>query len=244
MPEIRYFTESGRSRWLQWLEEMRADPAKGFPDALLADPIYTRRISEKVFLPDVGFSTKYSMAQTLAPAVQLVRESKLPEAAWPGLWDWLAAYYFNSICPCGPDGKRAPKDLIRYSLASAWNRRYRHRVYGPVDLFMRLGNSSKLLIYGDPSTLSDWEEQTASRYQISANRGIADALFRLYWDPVKEAPKKGAAPNNNKKEGTLRRFGIVMQQLDRTYDLLSIDAEAILQLLPKEFKKFHQKRFE
>jgi hypothetical protein len=94
-----------------------------------------------------------------------------------------------------------------------------------------------LLIHGDPASLTDWEEQTASRYQVSGNVGIAEALFRLYWDDQKQAPKRGAAPNS-KKPGTLRRFGDLVQQFDRTFDLLSIGADSIIELLPKEFARF------
>lgn len=237
MAELRYFTEAGRDQWAAWLEDLKTDPAKPFPDGLLTNPDCTRRAPGTAAVESRIFTTKFELAETLAPAIAAVRDARLPADYWPGLWDWLAALYFDSICPVGASGKRKLNDVIRYRFSPAWNRKYRHRIFGPVDLFSRLGLSSRLLIHGEPASLTDWEEQTASRYQISGNRGIADALYRLYWDITKEAPKRGAAPNS-KKPGTLRRFGDLVQQFDRTFDLLSIGTDAILDLLPKEFSRF------
>lgn len=57
---------------------------------------------------------------------------------------------------------------------------------------------------------------------------------RLYWDDKSQRPKRGAAPNK-RKPGTLRRFVDVIQQLELTYDLYSMDGREILTLLPDEF---------
>ncbi len=237
MAEIRYFTQGGREQWGSWLQELKSEPSLPFPDGLLTNPDFTRRAHARAAVEPHIFTSKFEFAEALAPSVMTIREARLPADYWPGLWDWLAAFHFDSICPAGVGGKRKLNDPVRYSLSSAWNRKYRHRVFGPVELYSRLGNSSRLLIHGEPASLTDWEEQTASRYQISGNKGIADALYRLYWDHSKNAPKRGAAPNS-KKPGTLRRFGDLVQQFDRTFDLLSIGSDSILDLLPKEFSKF------
>ncbi len=238
MSELRYFNESGRTQWREWLEALKVDHAKPFPAELLTNPDSTRRAPGDASVEARVFTSKFELAETLAPAIAAVRATRLPADHWPGLWDWLATFYFDSICPVGTGGSRDLKDQIRYRFSPAWNRKYRHRIFGPVDLYSRLGLPARLLIHGEPASLSDWEEQTASRHQISGNRGIAEALDRLYWDTVRHAPKKGAA-HNTMKPGTLRRFGALMQQFDRTFDLLTIGADAIIELLPrKEFSRF------
>lgn len=237
MPELRYFNAKGREQWASWLESLKTDSSQPFPDGLLTNPDYTHRTPGSVIIEQRTLETKFELAEALAPIIASVREARLPADRWSGLWDWLAAFYFDSICPAKADGKRILREQARYVLGTDYKRRYRHRIFGPVGLLTRLGSSSRLLIHGDPSSLTDWEEQTASRYQISSNRGIADALFHLYWDKDKLAPKRGAAPNS-RKPGTLRRFSDLVQQLDRTYDLISVEAHAILRLLPKEFGRF------
>jgi hypothetical protein len=236
MPELRYFTDSGRTRWAAWLEELKTNPGAALPDGLLTNPDHTRRAPTAVTIEMKLFDSKYTLAEELAPVVAAVREARLPADRWPGLWDWLAAFYFDSLCPTKA-GKRDLREQARYSFNPDYKRRYRHRIFGPVDLYSRLGPPSRLLIHGEPTTVSDWEEQTASRIQISANRGIAEAMYLLYWDEKKNAPKRGAAPNA-RKPGTLRRFSDLLQQLDRTFDLFSVGAPAVLSLLPQEFKSF------
>lgn len=238
MSELRFFNEAGRGKWREWLETLTDNPANEFPVELLTNPDFTRRAPGSAKINEQLFETKFMLAETLAPAILSVRSARLPTEAWAGLWDWLAAFYFDSICPPQKSGRRKLNELVRYHFNPSWRRRYRHRVFGPVELFLRLGSYSKLLIHGEPGSLSDWEEQTASRYQISGNAGIAEALFRLYWDETKQAPKRSAA-TNSMKPGTLRRFGVLIQQFNRTFDLLSIEADAILDLLPKkEFSRF------
>jgi hypothetical protein len=237
MAELRYFNPAGREQWASWLNELKSEPTLQFPDGLLTNPDYTLRAPGGANIEPQFFETKFELATALAPAIAVVREARLSSDRWPGLWDWLSAFHFDSICPKDANGRRELKQQARYLLDVDYRRRYRHRIFGPVDLYSRLGPSCRLLIHGSPASLTDWEEQTASRYQISSNRGIAEALYRLYWDAEKEAPKRGAAPNA-RKPGTLRRFSDLMQQLDRTYDLLSVGTDAIMDLLPKEFAKF------
>lgn len=237
MAELRYFTQSGRQQWAAWIESLRTDPAATFPTELLTNPDHTLRAPGAATVSPAVFNTKFDLAAALAPGVNQVQAARLPADRWPGLWDWLSAFYFDSVCPAGSNGKRELRQQARYVLETDYKRRYRHRIFGPVDLYSRLGPACRLLIHGSPSSLTDWEEQTASRYQISSNPGIAEALYRLYWDSEKETPKRGAAPNE-RKPGTLRRFSDLIQQLDRTYDLISVGADAILDLLPKEFSRF------
>lgn len=240
MAEIRYFTEAGRTRWAEWVEELRGNPSLALPDGLLTNSDLTRRAPAVHGIERKLITSKYELAEHLAPAVLAIRDARMSADRWPGLWDWLAGFFFDALCPANSSGERDLRESARYVFSLDYKRRYRHRVFGPVDLYIRLGKYSRLLIHGAPTSLTDWEEQTASRYQISSNRGIAEAMHELYWDYQKEAPKRGAAPNR-RDPGTLRRFSDVMQQLDRTFDLGSVDAKNILELLPREFLKFQRR---
>lgn len=237
MAEIRLFNALGRIRWGEWLSALREQPTTPFPANLLTNPELTVRAPGGGEVIACRFGTKLELAQTLSPLVARVRSVRLPAEQWPGIWDWLAAFYFDSLCPPLDDGSRKVLAEPFYKLDQTWRRKYRHRIFGPVSLYERLGMSSRVLIHGAPASMTDWEEQAASRYPIASNTGIADALFRLYWDNERNAPKLGAAPNW-KKPGTLRRFSDLVLQLDRTYDLLAIGADGILPLLPREFDPF------
>lgn len=237
MSQLRAFNDRGRAVWGEWLIKLKEDPTQGVPEDLLANSDLTISVPCSEEAPLVEFQSKMELAQTLAPIIGKVRAARFPHHKWAGLWDWLAAFYFDSICPSSAAGIRTVKAFPLYKLDESWRRRYRHRILGPVTLLERLGPAAKILIHGEPWTLTDWEEQAASRYPIASNPGIAEALVRLYWDEQRGAPKRGASPNE-KKPGTLRRFSDLVVQLDRTYDLLSVGSVGILPLLPREFDAF------
>ena len=180
MPELRYFTPEGRARWSEWLDALRTNPSLLFPAGLLDNPDLTHAAPGGFVVTAGEFDSRFELAQVLAPIILKLRDQRLPADRWPGVWDWLAALYFDSLCPMSAKGQRLLLEQARYSFSpEAFGRRYRHRIYGPVELFTRYGDASRLVLHGDPATVSDWEEQAASRYQISANRGIAEALFLL-----------------------------------------------------------------
>lgn len=89
MSELRYFTQAGRDQWSAWLETLKADPAQPFPDGLLTNPDCTRRAHGNAAVDPCVFTSKFSLAETLAPAIAALRDARLPSDYWPGLWDWL-----------------------------------------------------------------------------------------------------------------------------------------------------------
>jgi hypothetical protein len=81
----------------------------------------------------------------------------------------------------------------------------------------------------------DVVEQLASRQDLVRARGVMEATTRLYVDE-KQALKRGAASKD--KPATARRLANVLGQLDLTYDLQSLEADEVLDLLPEEFDLF------
>lgn len=236
MPNLRYFNEKGRSAWSDWLDALRNNPALAFPFELLEDVTFTRAAPGGAQLGPASES-KFSLASSLVGPVSEAETKGLSIEHWPGLWDWLAAYYFDSLCPPKADGTRNVKALALYRLEDDFRRTYRHRICGPVSRVRHLGEHAKILLHGPPSTLTDWEEQAAARYETGGNPGIAEALCLLFWDEKTGKPKRGAAPNK-RTPGTLRRFGEIMRQFALTYDLSAINAPGLLDLLPNEFEKW------
>ena len=75
-------------------------------------------------------------------------------------------------------------------------------------------------------------EQLTSSQEFIQNKAIIEAATKLYLNPATGRPKKGAP---GKQPGAARRFATLMNQLDRTWDLYSMDADQILAKLPHEF---------
>jgi len=154
------------------------------------------------------------------------------------LWSWLAAAYFNSICPVNLNGIRKVGADDRYILnASQWNRYYRHLIAAPIRLYHEISDKklAKFYLFGKSNIHSDIFEQMAANINFASVKGILEALIKLYWDDEKEKPKVSAS--DRKKPGNLRRLlRDILLQFELTYDLNSMSGEEIISLLPKEFK--------
>lgn len=239
----RAFNERGMLRFRQFLEQYQEgtvysdDVMKLVRDTSLSNLWEQQRL--EINLPQIA--SKKELAQTVCDSFEKAGYTELPirrgSESSRGLWTWLAAYAFHLIRT-----RNANKRLREYAYYIAdqqWNRIYRHRVAAPARhcwLFRDKVRNANLLLYGPAHQLSDWEEQVGSRLDRIRNRELVIAMNHLYWDPKVAKPKRGA--QNRDHGGTLRRFLRVMSQLELTYDLQSLAAEQILDLLPPEFDRW------
>ena len=69
------------------------------------------------------------------------------------------------------------------------------------------------------------------------DRDVVGAITDLYLDRPTMSLKRGHAGGNT-SPGSARRFAMLLQQLDLTYDILEMSSDAIIGLLPAEFDKF------
>jgi len=144
-----------------------------------------------------------------------------------GLWSWLALFYFDELCPPDASGQRQVREDARYIPGTGWRRYYRHLLAAPLRVYRSHGDNAGLLLLDPVDKLGDIWEQLASRQEIITNLGILGTATLLYLDTKKDRPKRGAA-STKRKPGTLRRFVDLIQQLDLTYDLYSMQPTEIL----------------
>lgn len=81
----------------------------------------------------------------------------------------------------------------------------------------------------------EFTEQLTGRSYFLSCKGIMQAANLLYADNIRNTWKRGAA---SKKDGSVRRFGLVVRQFELTYDVISLSGAEIIGLLPKEFAAF------
>jgi len=234
MPKTpRALTKIGRNSWAEFIASAKKEPTLKMPQNILDGKDETFELSLDFRLEQRAFVSKFEMAEYLFPLVKQASEQRLDEETLIGMWDWLAAYFFDTICPIDDGGRRTVKEVARYIYDPRWNRKYRHRVAEPCGLYERHGDSAHIFLYGPPSQISDMEEQASSRLAINSNKGVSEALMQLYWDPDKNRPKVRAA-DTKRSPGSLRRFSDILLQLELTYDLESIGRDGIVELLPKK----------
>lgn len=160
-----------------------------------------------------------------------------------GLWSALALRWFDSLCPPDASGKRSPKLEYRYVLSSDYRHYYRHLVRSPWQLAKDHGEASRFLLIAPLkqshplSVHGDILEQFGGRQQILGSRPIIKAANKLYFDGKKLRPRTGVAGNGR---GSARRFGMVLRQLDLTYDPECMSDSEFIGILPKEFEKWRK----
>ena len=157
-----------------------------------------------------------------------------------GLWSWLGAAFLDSTCPADSHGFRKPGNDYRHIPSSNWRDFYRHLVRGPVRIFRLFQDNTDaaaIVLCQRPHSPGDFVEQLASRQERITNTAIIETANRLYYDRTTEKPRRGAS-STTRRPGTLRRFVDVLDQLDLTYDLYSMSADELCELLPNEFSTY------
>lgn len=150
------------------------------------------------------------------------------------LWAWLSAFFFDSVCPKDRRGRRAPGSPHRHVPQLADSRRtYRHRLLGPYLVFRahRDDPYRALCLLAQPLTRpGQLVERLGSRPRLVACPAAIGAATLLFCDSSGAIRRDAAAAAD--------RFADVLMQLDRTYDLYGMTADALLGLLPREFGPF------
>jgi hypothetical protein len=239
MPVVRRLNEAGIENFRKFLKMIRRgdqvteSPAFTFADTSAVPVDMSVRIDQK------KFGTKYELAAYLHDKLRPLERPELLEDV--GLWSWLALFYIDQLAPVRPDGRRQPREDYHYILAARGEHaegRYvnRHLVAGPFALFRYHGLNARVLLASEPHQHGEFIFDLAWRTDLISNRALVEAIDRLYFDPKRNAPKRGATTRTN--PGNLRRLITVVQQLDFNYDLQGMTAEEILELLPKEFDQW------
>ncbi len=155
-----------------------------------------------------------------------------------GLWTWLGYFWFELLAK-DKSGKLCPGLNYRYIFSSEWNTHYRHFVWLPYDLIAmhKDEESLSLFLWNPINVQGELSEQFAARNSTYINTEVVKAAATLYLDRISGKPKRGAGGKED-RPGTFRRFIMVLKQFERTYDIVSAEAHELVDLLPKEFKRW------
>lgn len=237
MMELRCMTETGRNRFLEYLQNLRnGSSEETLGEQFNIDPFSTL-VEPRIQLDaDHTFSTRYEMGEYLNNTLSAIDRNVLLINL--GIWDWLTVLWFDVICP-ETNGQRKVRETARYIVSKDRTDYYRQLILGAWELYSLHGPHSRLFLKCPPYIHNDWTEQLASRQDIVTNKGMIEAIDGLYWDNTRQQPKRGATDRN--RAGNVRRFVMLMAQLDLTYDLHAMSVSEILKLLPREFDIWKKK---
>jgi hypothetical protein len=156
-----------------------------------------------------------------------------------GFWSWLSLYYFESVCSPSR-GRRDPGKLERHVISEKGRARYRHLLASPYLIHKQLRPVYQIgmaVLNGPVHQPGEVVEQLVGCQDLIGNRAVVEAYTALYYDHSEGDNKRGVA---GRGRGCASRFGIVLNQFDRTFDLGSMSASQIIDLLPVEFDRYRQ----
>lgn len=209
------------------------------PVHILNDPQYTEPLGVKLNVGSAKFDDRFHFGIYVRTLLKDLDPTVISRDR--GLWSALGLLWFDRLCPADRHGHRSPKEDYRYVLSADYRHYYRHLVRSPWQLVRDHGDNARFLLISPKkqehplSVHGEILEQFGGRQQVLASRPIIAAANRMYFDAAHGAPKKGVAGSGR---GSARRFGLVLRQLDLTYDPSSMDDQAFFGILPKEFERW------
>lgn len=215
---------------------MRAGGPNALSPELLTDSSFVERLPGDRKVPQTEFADRYEFGLAL---VALLSDQDPQIVSFDrGLWSWLAAFYFEQLCPIGPDGKRNLRKEYVYLLTDT-RTYYRHLVRTPWFLVKTHGERCRFLLVGRKDELavplsrqSYLLDQLAARQFVITSPSLVGAAARLYSDPRTGQPTRGAGA---KGSGSPRRLALIANQLSLTYDIHGMPVDQLMKILPEEF---------
>lgn len=231
--KVRRLNNAGIEQFEQFLDSLTPGVPPVVPLTVLTAPATSESLGVDLEVEDRKFKSRMALGTYLLKKLNGRGLSNID--ADRGLWAWLALFYFKSLCP----NDHMPGERARWILdPHNFRRYYRHLLAGPYRIIRTYQKQPKIamcVLCGVPNKPGDLVEQLTARQELITNPAIVEAATRLYYDAVSGKLKRG---HGSKGRGSPRRLSIVLDQFTITYDLFSLDAKELLQLLPKEFERF------
>lgn len=232
---LRQFRPSGIQAFRTFLAACRESPQTPVPRELLEDESMTEVIKPAIMIEPQHFATRRDAAEYLSEILKPLAE--LDVSANVGLWTWLSLFYFDEVCPAA-DGYRSVKNDYSYVFEPKDARYfYRHLLYIAWYVLRIAPNHNRLFLNGSVSSLDEVTRLVMERLYLTRIPCLFEVLDRLYWDQSRGKAKSGMVTRENVKPGDLRhRLPIRVRQLEKTYDLFSLTADQLIDLLGTEFE--------
>jgi hypothetical protein len=234
MSEVLHsFTNEGIAEFTRWI---RAGAPGTVPQDLLTHSTYAVVMPENRIFDVVEYRDRYEFGCFLVEILAPFDAHKISYNT--GLWSWLAARFFDQLCPIKSDGTRSLRREYVYVLGET-RVNYRHLVRTPWYLVSTHGASARFLLISarkdESAPLSRQSyllDQLAARQFVIASPTLISAASKLYADPHTGQPRRGAGA---KGRGSPRRLALIANQLSLTFDIRDMPSDKFMELLPEEF---------
>lgn len=245
---VRQLTETGNAAFLAYLESLKETPNAPPPFALLNDAQASTAVPFTATIEQhpggEQFASRHAFGTYLVDVLGAADRRAI--SFNHGLWNWLALYFFDQLCPADGSGNRDRGEVARYFLTKEYrhDRYYRHLVRSPwLAVGMHPVTSRVILIplssKGAPlEVVGEIFSQVAARQGVFRSPAVMAAIDEMYFDTAAGKPRTGTG---GQQGGSSRRLGQILKQFELTFDLDGDTGVNVLELLPKEFAGWKKK---
>jgi hypothetical protein len=234
--KLRKLNDEGVSQFREYINSGATGPA---PVHLLENPETSEILPHNIIAGTAQFADRYLFGVYLRSLLNPFDPAVIANDR--NFWSSLGLLWFDRLCPADASGKRDVKEDYRYILSADYRHYYRHLVRSPWQLVRDHGGNAQLLLIAPRENANPLSihgeilEQFGGRQQVLASRSIIGAAHRMYFDTKTGRPRKGVAGSG---PGSARRFGLVLRQLDLTYDAECMPDGSFMSILPGEFDRW------
>lgn len=233
--ELRRFNNHGIATFREALTICRSDPQADISADLLTANDLSEVVTPTIEIEPNIFSTKRDVAvyfnQRLAP---LSKQKLLDDS---GLWSWLSLFYFDAICPKQGRQRRVRNDYTYIFEPRSMRHFYRHLLFVSWRILDIAPTYNRLLLDSSVSSLDKFTTEVVKRLYLTRIPCFFEVLDRLYWDESIGRARPGVTNFARVTAGNLaHRLPVRIRQLEKTYDLQSLTADQLIELLGEEFE--------
>jgi hypothetical protein len=231
--KLRKLNEQGVEVFRDYINDLRSGADQNIPNYLLDSDEYSEDIQFELEITKPEFKSRLEMGVYLVDLFDGLNIT--PYIGDIGFWSWLALYWFEQLCS-EKEGKLNPSMDYNYILSKNFRHRPRHAVYMTWQLVTRYGEDCAFMLCKAMSTRGELTEQMMARQENLSSESVMKLANALYFDSETRTFKKGAAAR--KSAGCVARYITWLEQIKMTYDVFSISADELKDLLPAEFDRF------
>lgn len=231
---LRRFNESGMEQFRNYLRKARENPNVLVPTELLEDDVHTEVVEPTIEIEDITFDTRADAADFFHSKLSVLDSDTVN--ADSGLWTWLSLFYFDQVCPVFNGRRTVRNDYTYIYEAGVMRHFYRHLLYVAWRIKQIAPVHCRLMLQSKVNVMDKVTTEIMKRLFITRIPCAFEVLDRIYWDDSEKRPVSGVVGSKITAGNLSHRFPTRLRQLEKTYDLYSLNADQLIELLGDEFR--------
>lgn len=233
---IRSFNQAGMDAFRAFLGAARSGSNLPVPVELLESDEHTSPLPTEIDVERCEFRSRRDAANHFHVLLSPLSPETVRKAA--GMWTWLSLFYFDEVCPVRSGRRNVRNDYTYIFMPNESRYFYRHLLFISWYVLQLSPNHNRLFLDSSLVTLDTITTDVFKRLYLVRIPCIFELLDRLYWDETIGRPARGIVSPNRVMAGDLmHRFPTRIRQLEKTYDLMTLNADQLLEILGDEFQQ-------